>query len=136
MDIKFEDEIFGVPEERILANDVRFPHEYNPRNVRLWVIGNKYGPVCAAWADCEQDALDEATYAGLMDSFLLDEEDIDFNEEDIDFNEEYSCLGNAGEPADLTKLWMHAIDMNVQDIKLIIKFAEARGASVDNLYKV
>ena len=129
MDIKLKDSTVSIDEEYTLTNDVTFPHEYNPHNVRLWVIGNEYGAICAAWADCEQDAIDEATDADLMAAFLVDEEDID----DAD---EYSYIGNVGEPADLSNLWMEAVDLSIQDIKFIIVFAEARGAGADNLYKI
>ena len=133
MDIKLRDSIVSIEEEKILANDVTFPHEYNPHSVKLWVIGNEYGATCAVWADCEQGVIDEATDAGLMDAFLVDEEDI---EEELLEDGFYSHLGNAGELADLSGAWIKAVDLSIQDIKLIIAFAEARGACVDNLYEV
>lgn len=90
--------------DRITANDVFFPWgRFNPHRVCLWVIGNELGPLGAVWAGCESDALDELVDAGLGDSLLLD----DPAEEDDDSH----CLGNAGEPADLTHAWMGNVDL-------------------------
>jgi len=130
MEIKLGNYNVDLNTHRILANDVIFSHEYNPHNVRLWLISNEYGPVAAVWADCEQDAIDEATDAGLMDAFLLEDDDID--EEDMEVGE-YSFIGNAGEPADLTNLDIEAVDLSQQSLELLIAFAEARGACADTL---
>lgn len=117
--------------ERILANNVIFPREYNPHNVRLWVIGNEYGPLCAVWSDCEQDALDEACDKGLLDSFLVSKKDFTaMNEVE---REELAHLGNAGESADLTYAWIEPVDLSQQPLPLLLAFAEARGANADSL---
>ena len=34
-----------LKEQDILLNDVTMPGDYNPNNVRLWVIGHEYGPI-------------------------------------------------------------------------------------------
>jgi len=135
MDIKLSSitNSISLDDERILTNDVTFPHEYNPHNVRFWVIGNVYGAACAVWADCEQGAIDEACDAGLMDAFLVDEDDFYLDMVEAD---EYSHIGNAGELADLQDLWMEAVDLKAQDIQLIIKLAEARGAVVETLDEI
>ena len=131
MDIKLKNgSIVTIPDDRILANDVTFPHEYNPHNVRLWVIGNEYGAICAVWADCEQEALDEALDAGKLDSFLVEPEDVD---PDLLADGFYAHLGNAGEITDLSYCSMEEISLNDQDMKFIIALAEARGAGHDNL---
>jgi hypothetical protein len=120
--------------ERILCNDIVFPGEFNPNNVRLWVIGNEYGSLCAVWAGNEQNALDESCDRGLMDSFLVSEEDIAKSTEDE--RVEWTHLGNAGECADLNNAWMaEATFDKVQDFTLLMAFAEARGACNDNLDK-
>lgn len=113
-----------LEQERILANNVIFPHDFNPHNVKLWVIGNEYGSLCAVWADCEQDALDIAVDAGLLDGLAIDEKDA---------TEETARLGNAGEPFDLDYAWIQVAPIDKQDIKIQLKFAEARGAQEDNL---
>ena len=133
MEIKLRNNTIELEDERILTNDVTFQNEYNPHNVQLWVIGNEYGALCAVWGDCEQDALDEAIDNDLLNSFLVDDEDIEPELEEDGF---YAYLGNAGEHADLTNCWMEAIELNKQKIELIIKLAEARGANANNLYEV
>jgi hypothetical protein len=115
--------------ERILCNDIRFPWESHPRNLRLFVIGNEYGALGAVWADCEQDALDELVNSGLGDGLLLDEETFKDYLEDEDRTEAISYLGNAGEPADLEHCWIGRVEFDkVRDFDLILKFAELRGS--------
>jgi hypothetical protein len=117
---------------RILCNDVILPLEFNPHNKRLWVIGNVYGPVCAVWADGEQDALDEMVDAGMGDSFLVSNEDA-FKMDEAE-RDELAQLGNAGEYADLTDAWMAEVVFEPsRDWQLLCKFAEARGSSCIHL---
>ena len=131
MDIKLENKnIVTIYDDCILTNDVIFPHEYNPHNVRPWVIFNEFGAICLVWACCEQDGLDEALDAGKLDCFLVEPEDVDSALLADGF---YSHLGNAGEICDLTYCSMETIDLSGQDIKLIIAFAEARGGGHDNI---
>ncbi len=118
-----------LEDERILCNDVRLPHDgANPHNVRLWVIGNEFGVLCAVWASHEQDALDEACNAGLLSGLACDEPE---NEDEQD---EVTRLGNAGEPHDLTYAWIQTVRLDgAKDWELIARFAEARGACADTL---
>jgi hypothetical protein len=114
--------------ERILTNDIHFAGDFNPHNVKLWVIGNEYGAMGAVWADCEQDALDELVDSGLGDGLLIEEKDA---------TEDSDRLGNAGEPADLDYVWMAEVEFDPAcDIKTMLKLAEAKGACEDNLDKV
>ena len=118
--------------ERILANDVRMPWDTGSSDVRLWVVGNEYGAIAAAWADCEQDALDELTNAGLLDSFLVSEEDQ--ASAPAEEAEEWAHLGNAGEPADLTNAWIRAVGLTERrDCRLLCAFAAAEAAGEPNL---
>ena len=94
-----------LKEQDILLNDVTMPGDYNPNNVRLWVIGHEYGPICAVWAANEQDALDEMLDRG-CEQFLVADEDFD---EDLDEQGHYAYLGNAGEPCDLSYAWIKPI---------------------------
>lgn len=111
--------------ERILCNDVTFPWERHPHNMRLWVIGNEFGALGAVWASNEQDAFDELVDADLGNGLLIDEADAD---------EECARLGNAGEPADLDNAWIQLVRLDpTQDCILIAKFSEARGACADTL---
>lgn len=118
--------------ERILCNNVVFPWEFNPHNCGLWVIGNEFGPVCAVWADCEQDVLDEAVDANLLDGFAVEEKDVetDENGDEIDVTR----LGNASEPFDLTNAWMARVKLGELPKELLCLFAEARGNCSKTLY--
>lgn len=116
--------------DSILLNDVNLPehieHTFNPYNVKLWVIGNEYGALCAVWGSSEQDALDAAVDAGLLDS-LMDEEQ-DYN------NEALTPLGNAGELFDLDYVWMGKVEFDAaRDIKLIVALVRESVEGKDTL---
>ena len=119
MDVKLKDgTIITIFNNRILINDVTFSHEYNPHNIRPWVIFNEFGAICLSWAGCEQYALDES-------------DDIDKKLLHDGF---YTHLGDADELTDLSNCSIKEIDLNSQDIKFIIALAEARGgAGYDSL---
>lgn len=117
-----------LEDSEILCNNVILPEEFNPHNVRLFVIGNEFGPLFAVWAEHEQEALDEGVDSNKMDSFAVAPED------DTEENE-HAHLGNASEPFDLTYCWIQQVDLSpASNWKLLCKFAEARGAAKDNLY--
>lgn len=112
----------------ILANDVIFQGEFNPHNVRLWVIGNEFGALGAVWASCEQDALDTLCDEGLSAGLMVAEP------EDGDPDGELARLGNAGEPHDLTYAWMAEVDFQpARDWRTLCRFAEARGGNYSTL---
>ena len=127
MDIIMNDNrIIDLDEKNILANNIIFPNEYNPHNVRLWIIGHELGAIVAVWAPHEQEAFDILIDENLGGAFLVDEEDL---EEDL----EYVYLGNAGEPCNLEHAWIETVNLKKQAIELLLKFAEARGGCYDNL---
>lgn len=109
---------------RILTNDVIFDGEFNPHKIGLFVISNEYGFVCALWAGNEQDALDEAVDANLMDGFAIDETDVDENT---------VYLGNAGEPFCLDNCGCRRVPQDDMPVALLLAFAEARGNGSDSL---
>lgn len=114
----------------ILLNDVNLPehieHTFNPHNVTLWVIGHEHGALCAVWGSSEQDALDAAVDAGLLDS-LRDEEQ-DYN------NEALTPLGNASELFDLDYVWMGKVEFDAaRDIKLIVALVRQSAEGDDTL---
>lgn len=112
--------------DRILCNNVILPWEFNPHAVRLWAIGNEYGAVCAVWAACEQDALDEMIDEGLGDSFLVEEN----TKEDT----EYTYLGNAGEPCNLDHCWIQPVRLDeAKDCQLLCLFAKGESHCAENL---
>lgn len=116
--------------ENILLNDVNLPEHiersYNPHNVKLWVIGNEYGALCGAWGSSEQDALDAAVDAGLLDCLMAEEQDYD--------NEDLTPLGNASELFDLTHVWMGEVEFDAaRDIKLIVALVRESAEGKDTL---
>lgn len=114
----------------IMADDAMLPgtidaySRHNPNNVRLWVIGNEYGPIVAVWAP-EQDALDVAVDAGRLDSLMIDESDA---------ADDTAWLGNASEPFNLDNVWMHAVAFDpARDILLITAIVRAHAAGDDTI---
>jgi hypothetical protein len=73
---------------------------FNPRNVRPWLIEGVYGPVAIVFADCEQDALDEAVDQDMLDGYLIEAKDLEEAEKD----ETVTYLGNASEPFDISEI--------------------------------
>ena len=125
---------FELDGERILCNDIRFPWEGSYHNTRLWVVCNEFGPVCAVWADCEQDAIDTMVDEGLGDSFLVSPEMVaEATEEE---REEWERAGNGGECVDLTYCGLSPVVFDHgRDCRLLCEFAEARGEGRDTLEK-
>ena len=116
--------------EAILLNDVNLPehieHTFNPSHVTLWVIGNEYGALCAVWGSSEQDALDAAVDAGLLDSLMAEEQDYN--------NEALTPLGNASELFDLNSVWMGEVEFDAaRDIKLIVALVRESAEGKDTL---
>jgi hypothetical protein len=136
--------------DKILCNDIYLPKSFNPHNKRLMVIGNEFGALGAVWAESEQEALDVLVDKGLGNSLLVDKTEIEklnkiiSNETDCDTNQEaqaeldsYAHLGNAGELADLSNVWLGEVSFEpVRDLVLLLAFAQAKGANVDNLDQI
>lgn len=115
---------------KILLNDVNLPehieHSYNPHNVRLWVIGHTFGALCAVWASCEQDALDEAVDNNMLDCLMA--EGACEDEEDL------TPLGNASELFDLSYAWIGEVEFDAaRDIKLIVHLVRHTERGDDDL---
>lgn len=120
--------------EKVLCNNIVLPWEFNPYHVRLWVVGGICGPLGAAWAEHEQDALDTLVDAGLGESLLVPEEEV--AQATDDDRQEWVHLGNAGEPADLTDVWLQVVRLDpAKDTQLLCQFAEARGEGSKTLDK-
>jgi hypothetical protein len=118
--------------EEILCNNVILPWGFNPHSVRLYVIGNEFGALGAVWASCDQDAFDELIDANLGDSLLVSQEDQE--KADDDEKESWAHLGNAGEPCDLTDVWIQVVRLEpALDCELLCKFAYADGAGQTTL---
>lgn len=118
--------------EKVLANDVTLPGDFNPHNTKLWLIGHEFGACCAVWADCEQDAFDIMVDEGLGAWCLIRPEVLD--QADEDDHDGWAHLGNAGEPADLSTAWILPVEFKPErDCAVMCRFAEARGACSPNL---
>ena len=126
-----------VDAEHIICNDVVFPWDFNPHNVRLWCIGNEFGVLGCVWASNEQDAFDELCdndlSAGLM---VYEPESFESEEEREEWEDSICRLGNASEPHSMDYAWIQPVDISACGIEFICKLAEARGACADNLYQV
>jgi hypothetical protein len=135
-----------VDTDRMLCNDVIFADEYNPNRVRPWVIGNQFGPLCLVWAGHEQDALDAACDAGMLDGLALEPDNVAERSRDEcegDHPGTGECcpyppsgvmlLGNASEPFDVDYAWLAEVALTPLQERY---FAEARGAGVDVLGKL
>lgn len=76
--------------------------QYNPHNVRPWLLHDHGFAVCVVFASCEQDALDEAADAGKLDSYRVRGYENDYGDNDDGF----VYLGNASEPFDIESVGM------------------------------
>ena len=122
-----------LDDEKILCNNVVLPFGFNPHSVRLWVIGNEFGALCAVWANCEQDAFDEGVNAGLLDSLLISAEEQESADEET--RDGYAYLGNAGEACDLTNVWVQTVRLSPEkDCQLLCALSYASGAGQKTLY--
>lgn len=130
------DDHLTLDADRVLTNDVTFDGEYNPHKIGLFVISNEYGYVCAVWAADEQDALDVAVDADLMQGFAV-EGPIRFDDEEQVYVDEdgvtVTRLGNAGEPFYLDNCGCRRLPQNEMPEALLLAFAEARGEGAGDL---
>lgn len=91
-----------------------FSGEYNPHNVRPWLLHDHGFTVCVVFADCLQDALDEACDEGKLDQYLIEEASntpgtkgapaSDYPTLGTENEEGITRLGNASEPFDIETL--------------------------------
>lgn len=74
--------------------------EYNPHNVRPWLLHDHGTTICVVFADCMQDALDIACDGGKLERYLISPDEM----EDYENEEGITHLGNASEPHDIESL--------------------------------
>jgi hypothetical protein len=109
-------EYVALEDEKILCNNVTFPHE---KGARLYAVGNEYGPLGAVWAHCDQEALSEAVDQDLGNAFVVSEKDA---------TEDCRRVGNSGKLCNLEHAWAAEVELDpVWDFKLFLEFAEAKG---------
>lgn len=82
-------------------DDCIYRGEYNPNNIRPWLLHDHGFVVAVVFASGEQDALDIAVDENKMDRYLISDKDLpDYGDE-----EDGVCrLGNASEPFDIDTL--------------------------------
>lgn len=125
--------------EKISVSDAIMPGEFNPHKIRLWVLGDISGAICAVWADCEQDAWDKACDENFLDSYQIAETDPDLKrneetgEETLDNSMELMRLGNASEPFAFDQAWMAVAPWEKQAVEVLVCMAHAIGAQADTL---
>lgn len=100
-DIELTDEMVVRPEDFIPRG------EYNPHNVRPWVIGAEFGAFAIVFADCEQDAIDTAIDEGKMDFLKVSDADLAAATEDE--RSDFLTGGNASESLYQDYLWMEEL---------------------------
>jgi hypothetical protein len=116
--------------DKVLTNDVVLPWESHPHGTRLYVIGHEFGALAALWAESEQDAMDILCDQGLSDPFLVEDHEMSIPHDDGTL----TALGNAGDLHNLNHAWCLPVAWDMaRDVQALAKFAEARGASHDNL---
>ena len=87
-------------EDVVNVRDFTPAGEYNPHNVRPWLLHDHGFTIAVVFADCLQDALDIAVDEDKMDRFLVQESDMgDYTDE-----EGISYLGSWAEPFDIEGL--------------------------------
>lgn len=118
--------------EKIITNDVMLSStidassRYNPHNVRMFVIGHEFGAICAIFASSEQDALDSAVDADMLDCLKAENQDYD--------DESLASLGNASELFDLSNAWIGSVEFDpARDILLITALVRASESGADSL---
>ena len=82
-------------------DDAIWRGEYNPHNVRLWLLHDHGFTLAVVWADNLQDAIDIAVDNDKLDRYLIAEVDLaDYGAD----GEGIAYLGNASEPFDIESL--------------------------------
>ena len=81
--------------------------DYNPHNVRPWIIGYEHGAFAIVFADCAQDAIDETINSGKMDGMKVSDDDLEAATDEE--REDYLCGGNASEYFYQNYLWLEDI---------------------------
>lgn len=115
--VELENEFIAV-DNMILPAYIDKPNSFNPHNIKMQVIGHQFGPICAVWASCAQDALDQAVDLNMLDCALSEDQDYD--------NENLTPLGNASELFDLSDFWVADVELNpMRDIQLIVGLVRA-----------
>lgn len=112
--------------------------QYNPHRVRPWLIHDHGFTIAVVFADCAQDALDEAVDNHKLDAFLIEEKgntpgtkgrDVsDYPTLGTENEEGITRLGNASEPFDIETLGI--VEMPNPKASFAAQFAASQNSSV------
>jgi hypothetical protein len=86
------------------ASDFIPAGDYNPHKVRPFLLHDHGFVLAVVFADCLQDALDEAADADKLDRYMITAEEFDDYVDEKGNEEGVTYLGNAGEPFDIESL--------------------------------
>ncbi len=93
-DVSFTDEDIVNPDNWVPEGD------YNPHNVRPWLLHDHGFVLGVAFTSALDEAIDELVDADKLDQFKVEEDEL----KDYPDEEGLSFLGNAGEPFDIETL--------------------------------
>ena len=95
----------------LLTEEGYMPGEYNPHNVRAWVLTGAYGVHGVVLAAHGTDALDEAVDQGMLDSEMMSPED-HAEYEANGWDDSYVLAGNPSEPFWSENLRITEVEIN------------------------
>jgi hypothetical protein len=94
------DQIAFTDDDVVNPSDFVPKGEFNPHNVRPFLLHDHGFTLAVVFADCLQDALDIAADADKLDRYLVRGRELD----DYGDGDGLAHLGNAGEPFDIESL--------------------------------
>jgi len=123
IELTFSDADVANPDDYIPAG------EYNPHDVRPWLIHDHGFPVALVFASHLQEAFDIAVDNDKLDGFMIAESD--YADYGIGTNEERCArLGNAGEPFDIDALGYVELNNPPFSFAALIEAHNATGDSI------
>ena len=99
---------------KIMSQDIKVnrTHVANPGERsfydHVYAIGHEFGLITIVYADCDQDAIDEAVDRGKLDCMKMSDEDY-AEYESNGWDDSYICAGNASGPFWSEHLWLEQI---------------------------
>lgn len=115
--------VYQLESYQIHVNDLALPGLYNPHKVKMFIVGNEYGPLCALWAS-ESELFDTLIDLGCGEAFVVSEEDLeDYRLEDGSYDVSY--CGNDSSPCDLSNAWYEEVDFDSLDVDTKYQIARA-----------
>lgn len=112
---------YALDSKNIYCNETPFlPGDKPDYNIRLYVIGNETGAICAVWARHESAAMNVAVNLNALDALLSNDQTSDAAHSD----ESLISLGNAGELFHGDNLFCDMVEFDVlRDWEVLKAFA-------------